>query len=435
MQMKRTTPLKALRDIQTLGSFSPLTFHISLGAKPVANLTALPQPHRATFEHEFGHLLHYATSYFGLTDLLHWAKTIEAITSPRPGLSAEDAVTAAAADVVTLARLQQRYSIDDEYYFEPRTEMFEAARAAKGVWSIKETTGSLFGTTGKLSNHRFWATRFYLGSGALTDRDSFLRIPVGIRTALEHMAKAIDFLGEMQVGDPAALALAYGQQAAEPELLHYYSLTHWVGPRVARAYGAGSIPKAYFICGQLVAVLTEIPFDVPEVWAQLHAYASKHRPDLVPHMLNPHPSFIFPILLHAAFSGAVNYDNFDRTGIETRAAELLKVIGLPSLSDLRTLRAPLRTAISSCLGGSNVGKDLWSLLEWLESYSQSIDWAQRLTTPSIKLGSEPPVPVLFEDDSVLQGAEFSFSRVLELANLAMRRDEMLRFHHARDIIA
>jgi hypothetical protein len=127
---------------------------------------------------------------------------------------------------------KQILSIDDEYYYEERPREFENALANKNIWNVKAVTGRLFHVDGEISQkHCFWATRFHIGHP--DTGPSFLRIPIGMRTLLEHMAKAVDFLGEMQTQETELIVSNFSQQAYEPSLLHYYCLSHWVAPFVS----------------------------------------------------------------------------------------------------------------------------------------------------------------------------------------------------------
>ena len=120
-----------------------------------------------------------------------------------------------------------------------------------------------------------------------------------MRTLLEHMAKAVDFLGEMQTQNTERFVSNFSHQAYEPSLLHYYCLSHWVAPLLARKYGKENIGKAYIVTGQLVLLLAEIPFDDPNIWKIIKSYAATHSPYMLPYLEVPHPSFIFPIFLSA----------------------------------------------------------------------------------------------------------------------------------------
>lgn len=427
---------RILADVEMLGCFSPFSFHISVGTEGVNDLSALPGEHKATLAHEFGHLLHYCTSYFGLTNILPWARTINILRSLPPDIT-EQALTEAAGKVLGYAREQQVYSIDDEYYFEPDVELYPAARAARGRWSVRETTGGLLTIDGKLSDRRFWATRFFLGEGAknLSSKLSFLRIPLGMRTVLEHMAKSIDFMGEMVTTDPSDLSYYYDEQASEPDLLHYFCLTHWIGPEMERKYGRPSVPKSYFVAGQLVSVLTEIPFDAPEIWTALKTYAGRHRTDLVPHMSHPHPSFIFPIIRDAAFKSNIDYNNYDLDRIEARANNLLKAIDLPTLLELRKYTDKLRLRVCETLNQTDVGTALSVLLKWLNNYEVGLGWKNRLANPTRDLGKIAPVPVTFQDDTYLDGTVLRWSNAMALSKFAHRRSEILRFPFTRDIVS
>ncbi|HJK90535.1 MAG TPA: hypothetical protein RMH26_07310, partial [Polyangiaceae bacterium LLY-WYZ-15_(1-7)] len=153
-----------------------------------------------TLSHEFGHLLHYFTTYVGLRDLEYRAAMHQVLATEAGGRSPEEHRTEQARDVLALARAQQRLTIDDEYYYEMRWRIVDEAAQRDGRgWMWSETTGGLFSVDGTLSDQRFWGLRFYL-DGREDDR-SFARIPIGLRTILEHLAAATDLIGEQGARD------------------------------------------------------------------------------------------------------------------------------------------------------------------------------------------------------------------------------------------
>lgn len=294
--------------------------------------------------HEFGHLLHYTTSYLGLTHFLFWAKSIAAIDNQG---HEDETVTAATRNILDPARGQQRYSIDDEYYFEPRYDLFDKARSQHETWVVHEITGGLFYTDGQISAHRFWGTRFSLESEDGQAPESFIRIPVGLRTILEHMATAVDFFLALHLREPDQLR-AIQEMASEPSTLHYACLAHLVAVRLKREYGSDAADPARQAAGEIVALLAGIPFDSDEVWSLLRNYAAHYRQDLVPHMNFPRPSFVFPVLLEAAIQGGINFDN-SLDGIEERADRILSEIGLSRISEFWDATRSLSQTVKNVL--------------------------------------------------------------------------------------
>lgn len=381
-------------------------------------------------------MLHYTSSYMGLCDLLYWGQMLEALDSAPPG-TPEEEITHVANAVIRLSRAKQVYSIDDEYYYEPRRYLYDDARAAKGDWSIGACVGNLFRVDGTMSEKRFWGTRFFLGDGAVTTdlSSSFLRIPLGVWTALEHMAKAIDFLGEIRQRDPNKVSAEFGEQAGEPDLLRYYCLTHWVGPQLQKIYGQTGRKYSYFVSGQLVALLSEIPFHDADTWSALARRAGRHLPlGQEASLLHPHPSFIFPVLLEAAFDSNIQWNNYDIGGMEGRADRLLEYIGLPPLIELRQHRDQLFDSVREVLGRSTLGQELLPLIDELNHYAGTLSWSNRLANPMKGMQHSLPGPVLFDDGSCLDGSLLSFVTCDALAQAEHRCKEFCRFPVVRDIV-
>ncbi|MDT7044296.1 hypothetical protein [Candidatus Nitronereus thalassa] len=423
---------KNLRDVVTLGSFSLQTFHINLSTKYVDSFQELPREAHLTLRHEFGHLLHYLTTYIGLKDLSFWVESIDVIQKKMPKKTAEQELTWKAEQILRIARTKQILSIDDEYYYEERPWEFENALLNKEIWQVKEVTGRLFRVDGSLSGHSFWATRFHVGHPDTSP--SFLRIPVGMRTLLEHMAKAVDFLGEMKTQDRHSIVEKLSQQAYVPSLLHYYCLTHWLAPLLARIYGKENIDKAYLVSGHLVLLLTEIPFDDPDIWRALRSFAEIHRPDLLPHLDVPHPSFIFPIFRAALEKSSHSFNTFQTDDIEQGMKHLLKEVGLPPLNELQKHRDDLLKKILARLDTFPLGQKIKNLLEWVNNYSAELSREDRLADPLKILNGQVPVPVIFNDDYFWEGGVLQIKKVEALSHLVERQGQMLRFPHTRNLV-
>jgi hypothetical protein len=426
---------EALSDVVTLGSFSPTTFHISLGVPSTALLGGL-QPEakaRATLEHEFGHLLHYLTSYLGLKDLSYWIDTINVLQNSRSDKTPEEEITDKARRILKIARAKQRLSIDDEYYFELIPELLPYARDNHKLWHVNSVTGAFFKIDGNISpGDRFWATRFFIGPS--DTGESFARIPIGMRTLLEHMAKAIDFLADFRGQITYELALRLEEEAYEPHLLHYYCLSHWVGPMLERKYGKSAIGKAYLVTAQLVHLIVDTPFDDPDIWRSIRSYAEKHRDDLAPYLDKPHPSFVYPLLLRAIELSSQDFNTFDITDAEKRMESLLKDMNLPTFSELRAHTRAYSSDLCSRLNESPIGESIKRLIDWVRSYSESLNWSDRIANPLTALTDKFPVPILFADGNYWDGSQIQISDVMWLNRLFDRQQEMLRFTYTKDII-
>ncbi len=90
---------------------------------------------------------------------------------------------------------------------------------------------------------------------------------------MEHMAKAIDFMGEIQRRNPKEISEEYERQANDPELLHYDALSQYVNQKLRVISGPNARRYAYFTAGQLVAILADIPFMDNVTWGKLVDYA------------------------------------------------------------------------------------------------------------------------------------------------------------------
>jgi hypothetical protein len=249
------------------------------------------------------------------------------------------------------------------------------------------------------------------------------------------MARAIDFLGEIQKRDPKVVSGEFGLQASEPSLLHYYCLTHWVAPKLKREYGNSSVKYSYFVVGQLVSILAEIPFLDRNIWSSIKHCSERYFIDnQIMQMEHPHPSFIFPVLLEAVFESNIQWNNFDVAGMEKRANALLKFMKLPLLHELREYRDHLYESMRSTFGNSTAGKGLLPLFDSVKGYADSIGWADRLANPMKGFTRSLPVPILFQDGDYLDGTLLSIETSFQLAELADRCAQFCRFSFARDIV-
>lgn len=433
-QFERKSLPQGFEDVETLASFSPVNFCIFLHGDPGTAdcLQSLSPDIYSSFVHEFGHLVHYCTSYMGLRDLQHWAMTISVLRSTWPKLTPEERVTRQAKEILSIARSKQILSIDDEYYYEQDPALFRAACAARDTWFVRAVGGRLFGANGKLSDHYFWGTRFFFSDG--NQEHSFLRLPFGIRTFMEHMAKAIDFVVDAKALGGVQLLTRLSMEAYEPEMLHYYGLTHWVGPMIERQDGKANIWRAFLLAGNLVAVIADVPFDMPDHWAAVQRYAEKEQLDCAQFMEYPHPSFLFPVFLNAASKLQIDLGNYGVDGMNETAERILEHIGLPSLEGLAAKRDELLAAVLSELAHNELGQQVANLLRWTWSYVHPLSWSARLICPEEVLPRHPPVPLLFSEDELWEGTVLGVDWAAELTRCAKRRDEMLRYHFARDIV-
>ncbi len=433
-QFARTSVAPGFEDVEKLASFSPETFCIFLDGSPGTAdcLQDLPPDLYSSFAHEFGHLIHYCTSYMGLKLLQHWAKTISVMCCTRSELTPEERVTWQSREIVSIARSKQVLSIDDEYYYEREPTLFRAAHLAKDTWSIRAVGGRLFTAGGQLSDHHFWGTRFFFSDGG--QAYSFIRLPVGIRTLLEHTAKTIDFVVDAKTVGAATLLARLSAEAYEPEMLHYYGLTHWVGPLIERQAGKANIWRAFMLAGNVVALVLDVPFESSEHWAAVRLYAERKKLDCAQFMEHVHPSFLFPIFLHAVSELGIDFDDYGVDAMDETAERVLKHVGLPSLQGLATEKDQLLAGVLSLLEGNELGQQVATLLRWARSYVNGLRWSARLVLPAELLPRYPPTPLVFSDDEVCEGTILSAEWAGELVRCARRRDEMLRYHFARDIV-
>jgi len=423
-----------------LGSFSPSSWAIQIGCNYVPMLSDLSASDRVTLEHEFSHLLLQFTTYAGLLDLRFWAQTLVVLEEePSPGLSAEEYVTEMARRVLAVARARQILAIDDFYYLEERPALMEEAQFRQPLglgWIWGETTGGLFRTDGKLSDRRFWALRFYLDGR--DDEHSFIRIPVGLRTILEHVATAVDFTGEIASRDESQ-AKEYVDnllvQAYSPGSLHYFALTHCLSGTLKRLYSIEERRWVFVISGQLVSLLADIPFDDPEVWAALCKYAQAHRQDIAVHMSHPHPSFVFPLLVHAFANCALPMAQLaDPYQVEKTADQILAQLGLPNWRELLKLRDQLADEVRTLLAAHDTVGERVALLDWIAEYEKNLSYAEKLLTPTKHLGDGIPVPILFADNSYWDGTVLSMNESQRLIMHERRYHELLRYPTYRDIV-
>jgi hypothetical protein len=426
-------PFESLEDLITRGSFYPQTFHIKLNTPFVSDLDLLPQDMKRTYSHEFGHLLHYFTSYIGLIDLSYWAKSIAVLETDQGVRSPEEQSTFIANSLLRLAHDKQRYNIDDEYYYEPRRWEFSYAKANSALWKWQETSAQLFKIDGTLSHdHWFWAIRFYIGHPSFGR--TFIRIPVGIRTILEHVAKAIDFEGECFYRNQYEVAIEFAKQSSNPELLHYFCLTHYVSTMLEKKHGLSEIWRAFPIAGQIILLMSMIPFDEPMIWTSFINYANKTRKDIASLMNAPHPSIIFPLLVDAAGSSATSLIGNSLDNIQDRFESILEYIGLPTYPELAKYSCLLGDKIFDGLDTTIGGKVIARLGRWIRDYKEQLSLAEFISQPACHLGNLSPTPVAFNDTKKLDGSIIQVKDALNLLSYGKRKDEMLRYPIIRDII-
>ena len=431
LQQLSSNDRQNLENSITLGNFSPETFLVRLNTSSLSSLENLSNKWKSVFRHELSHLFHYLSTYLGLTDLRYWIASIDVLQTGFEGKSDEEITTIQAGILRGLARERQILRIDEDYYFEIDKDNCILARQCPADWKVREVVGCLFDTNGKLTNHKFFASRFYIGDPIY--QRSFIRIPLGLGTALEHAAKTIDFIHTINSEDVVDLA-PFFKEAGEPDLLRYYCLTHWISPRVERQYGKEVVWKTFLVSGMLLAIICEIPFDSPEVWSSLKSYASKHKPYLLEHMEFPHPSFLFPLLTDAFFECDFDLSTFNLSSIETALPKILTEVGLPSLSELRYRTHEIRDDIMGFLGHSGLEQAIASLLDWIFACCDRTTWVQKIFGHAVSFPNHPPTPILFNDGYCLEGTFLKMEHVLKLTRLARRRDEMLRYLVTRDII-
>ncbi|HZS38882.1 MAG TPA: hypothetical protein VFF06_18745 [Polyangia bacterium] len=420
---------------ELLGTFSPKIWTINISGPPVRAIERLGDQRRRTFDHEFGHLLHYFTSYLGLLDLSYWLRCLRILTErDPPDMTPEAAITERSRRLVAVAREKQILSIDDDYYYEPHPWRYAEARLRMNEWIWKETTGGLFKTDATISDHRFWALRFCLGS--LDDEASFIRIPAGIRSFLEHMATCVDFLGEYSA-TAGAKRQGYMEQVGlalyDPELLHYHAFEHYVYSGIRKSNIVKTFHLPFVACSQIVDLVTRVPYDVKEIWDLLRTAASTRGMSIESHMTHPHPSFVFPLLSAAALELPLSMGEWLDPGLyDDREERILDAVGLPSMSKLDLYRDQLLNRITSDLGPFD--KKVRALLGAVNEYASSLSRAERVRTPTAKL-KRCPVPIVFDNGEALDGDILTAAACQDLEWLRQRYYDMIQYPLVRDIVA
>jgi hypothetical protein len=396
------------------------------------SLDDLTASDRVTLSHEFGHLLHYFTTYVGLFHLQYWIRVLAVLEERCPrDLSLELHVTDQSRRLIRIERERQVLSIDDFYYLEYEPRVAQAAFESGGVgWAYSEVTASLFREDGSLSpDRKFWALRFGLTPGMR----SFCRIPIGMRVLLEHMATAIDVAGELSaaksVDERDGFIATLGRQTHDPDQLHYFALTH----RVAKLFGARDRLNAYVVTGHLVLITMEIPFDDGPTWEILRRYAQTHVAANAEHMSYPHPSWVFPIVL-MAFERIRNslppeppVDAF-----ELVATAILRELGLPERKELLRARDSLREQVLAIMTTADPSGARRNLVRWLAEYDSRLSPIERIVSPARHISSSTPVAVCFED-AFLDGDVLSYNESEVLLWREQRHSEMVRYPVFRDV--
>jgi len=431
-------PKYKLFDANVLGSASPYNWLITINGPLSNNVRHMPKSLKVTLAHEFGHLLHYFTTYLGLSDLLFWARSLRVLRQDRPAeISPEAHVTEQSRQLIRIARQKQILSIDDFYYYEPMRRLHETATNQPNRWKWSESTGGLFNTRGELSDHRFWCLRFSL----LQDNGEapFLRIPVGMRTILEHMATAIDIIGERATRSKAEFERYLNstvRSAYVPDMLHYYALTHRFSSTMSKLYGDGHLPWRFVACAHIVLLLADIPFDDTLTWRSLRIFAENVDPPLASHMSYPHPSFVFPLLLRALELSQLSLDKLTEPAkFEFNANTMLAAMGLPSLDSILAVRQSRAREVAAELDEADPSKTWSKLVSWMAEHEAGLSRAEKLTSPLKGLRERLPVPVYFETSNLTwEGEIIPFAQSEILADMYDRSEEMIRYPIARDIV-
>jgi hypothetical protein len=345
-------------------------------------------------------------------------------------MTPEDERTLQSVLVRGLAREKQMLSIEDEYYFEWDRHQIDAARRSPLTWSMDQLAGCLFDVHCHITDHRFWATKFFVHRKQ--DTPAFVRIPMGIRTTMEHAAKAIDFLHALHLRDKARLE-SFAGEITEPDLLKYYCFTHWVSVRLHESHRKVDSLQPFFVAGILAALVSEIPFDRADIWAFLRAYAEKQGLKVAQHMQFPHPSFVYPLLLHAAFRTPIDVSTVGLNDVDELVDSLLLELGLPELGELRLATQLLFESVLFLLNRSKMGRDLAPVLKWVHAYCANTTWVERIFAPLIRPLKQAPTPVVL-NDGYYEGAVLSKKDADDLDWAAGRRNEMLQYLLTRDIV-
>ena len=433
----RNPPRSALFQEGVLGTASPHSWLITMNSPIASEITHLPKSQKTTLAHEFGHLLHYFTTYIGLSDLLHWARALKILRESRPKeVSQEEHVTSQSRQLIAVARQKQVLSIDDFYYLERVGRMCELARTRAAPWLWRESTGGLFNVRGEVSDRRFWCLRFSLAQDG--KEIPFVRIPLGLRTILEHMAVAIDIISEqthMTTAEFERYLSRLADQAYIPEALHYYALTHRFSSLMSRMYGDGNLQWRFVACAYIILLLADIPFDDPSTWSNIRNYAVRRVPDLGDHMTHPHPSFVFPVLLRALEELAPSLNRLTSAKeFENNANSLLSIMGLPTLDLILQHREARANEVRQTLDEAEPSGAWSKLVTWMDSHEAGLSRAEKIAHP-IKGLRQLPVPVYFSTSQKWwDGLIISYEQSRHLADLDQRNNEMLRYPIARDIV-
>lgn len=440
-RLKKAPSIAALRmsPVQE-GSFSPFIWTIELAASTAVPLNDLDAESRRTFEHEFGHLIHYFTSYLGLTDLFPWLM-MQSTLNDTARLSHEETheelVTRQASEIRRLSRWRQSLVIDDEYYFELRPQIAEEAaqRGPYGVWLWKEVIGHLFHTDGRISDRAFWGLRFYLDT--LSAERSFARMPAGLRCYLENMATSLDLLADLANAKTSAERDAvFAPMLAEayhPDFVHYYALIHRMEGALRR-HGIAPGPVVFVAASHAILLCMEIPYDIGGICSAVVTAAMELAPDIVAYMRHPHPSFLFPVVANALASLGLSPKVLsDPLAFEYVASGVLTRLGLPNLYAIQTYRDKRRHDLE--LFSHKVGlRAAERLLAWTSSYDRQLSRSDKVIVPSRHLRDIPPIPIRFADDTALEGTAVMIADAEHLSYLFRRYQEMIRYPVVRDIV-
>jgi hypothetical protein len=414
----------------SIGSFSSETLRIFVDY-PYKDLEGDKPKLEIVLNHEFAHLFHFFTSYLGIKYFSYWAQVLDVfLNKEEENIPYEDIVTTQAKKIVEITRKKQILSIDDAYYYEYNRQLFDQAMIRWDDWTVSEIYGQLFDTEGIISDHYFWGSRFFIGPAR--ENISFCRIPIGIRTILEHMANSIDFLNFV-VKDRKQDLTDFFDKAKDPEFLHYNCLSHWISIELINKYNSNN--NVYFIASELVSLLNEIPFDDKNTWETLITYAKAQVPYLVERMNFPHPSFLFPIIKKAAFKTNIDWEKLEPNSITDRANLILKEINLPSLKELKDNTYAISDKLFQLMDKHSMTRNISRLISGIQEVEKKSGYEIKLFYFSGLPSESFPIPIFFNDNKFIDGSIISYNLTKELMKATLRRDEMLRYHYTRNIIS
>ena len=125
---------------------------------------------------------------------------------------------------------------------------------------------------------------------------------------------------------------------------------------------------------------------------------------------------------------------YDISNFRNRMEDILKEMKLPTLSEIKSITTSLQHSVSSMFTENTNAKKIDELIKWANNYRENIGWEHMIFNPTKDLQDYPPIPIIFSDESYMDGTVNDIDEVNYLAFAYSRYNEMLRYNYVRNIV-